>query len=76
MDEIQMLVTLASTAGLGVVLSIFFARFITNTLHNDIQELKKAIDRLIEVIIRIDERDRSIKETIDLLLTLLKKNKS
>ena len=75
MNELQMLITLTSTAGLGVVLSLFFAKFITHTLHNDLQELKKAVDRLVEAIIRVDERDRSIKETIDLLLTLLKNNK-
>ncbi|RLG81365.1 MAG: hypothetical protein DRO40_09780 [Thermoprotei archaeon] len=78
MDGIQALITLSSTAGLGVVLSIFFARFITKTLYAEIRELRKAIEKLIETVIRMDERiserDMAIKQTLDLIIQLLRNN--
>jgi len=78
MDNIDALITLSSTAGLGVVLSIFFARFITTTLHSEIKELRKAVEKLTEAIIRMDERtserDNMIKQSLDLIIQLLKSN--
>jgi len=76
MDSIDALITLSSTAGLGVVLSIFFARFITGTLHNEVKELRKAVEKLTEAIIRMDERtserDNMIKQTLDLIIQMLR----
>lgn len=76
MDSIDALITLSSTTGLGVVLSIFFARFITTTMHKEVRELRRAVEKLAEAVIRMDERaterDRMIKEALDLIIQLLK----